>query len=267
MLSRTHALARRLRALRRDSALRRAEGVFVAEGLHLAEEAFSAGASIELAVVTPRLDATAEGRAIRRRLAAGGVEIHAATEATLEALQDARSPQPILLLARGAARPLGEVVADRGGLPLLVVADGIQDPGNLGGIVRTADAAGATGLVATAAGADLFHPRAVRATMGSIFRLPLAATPYGEATEQARRTGLVVVGAVPRDGTPYDRFDWRRPVALVLGGEGAGLPASAQEGLEERVTVPLRTGVESLSVGAAAAVLLFEAARSRARGE
>src|SRR5262249_51509966 len=132
--------------------------------------------------------------------------------------------------------------------------------------VRIADASGATGLIATGTGADLYHPRSVRATTGSIFRLPAGEAPFGDVTEEVRRTGLRLVGAVPRGGVPYDRFEWRRPIALVLGGEGGGLPASILHDLHERVTVPLHSGVESLSVGAAAAVLLFEAVRSRSGG-
>src|SRR5262249_34230928 len=149
MLSRSHAVARRLRALRRDPSLRRTEGVFVAEGLHLAEEALAAGAPIELAVVAGRLEESPGGRGGRRRPAAMGVPVHEAAEATLDALQDARSPQPVAVVVRRSATTLESVVAGRGGTPLLVVVHGVQDPGNLGGIVRIADASGATGLIAT----------------------------------------------------------------------------------------------------------------------
>ena len=263
MLSRSHPLAKRIRALRRERAVRDSEGVFVAEGVHLAEEALAAGAPVELAVVAPRLGENPPGRALLARLAAGGTPVHEASDATLDALQDARSPQPVLLVVRRGAPSLDAVVHGRGGVPLLVVAEGVQDPGNLGGIVRTADAAGATGFVAAGAGADLFHPRAVRGTMGSIFRLPAACAESDETIDHALRLGLSVIGAVPRGGVPYDRIDWRRAAALVLGGEGSGLSSAVLSRLTARAAIPMREGVESLSVGAAAAVLLFEAARSR----
>jgi TrmH family RNA methyltransferase len=263
MLSRSHPVAKRLRALRRDRSARESEGVFVAEGIHLAEEALAAGAPIELAVVAPRLEGTPPGRALLTRLTAAGIPVHEAADATVDALQDARSPQPVLLLVRRRASSLDAVVAGRGGTPLLVVVHGVQEPGSLGAIIRTADASGATGLVATGTGTDLFHPRAIRATTGSIFRLPVAEALWDEVLDRARRAALSLIGATPRGGDSYDQVDWRGPVALVLGGEGAGLPAEIEAQLGARVAIPMREGVESLSVGAAAAVLLFEAARSR----
>jgi TrmH family RNA methyltransferase len=263
MFSRSHPVAKRLRALRRDRSARESEGVFVAEGIHLAEEALAAGAPIELAVVAARLGGTVPGQALLTRLAAAGIPIHEAADATLDGLQDARSPQPVLLVVRRNAPSLDAVVRGRGGAALLVIAEGVQDPGNLGGLVRTADAAGATGFLATGEGADLFHPRTVRGTMGSIFRLPAACADSTEAIDLARREGLAVIGAVPRGGISYDRIDWRPPAALVLGGEGSGLSPAVLSRLNARVGIPMRQGVESLSVGAAAAVLLFEAARSR----
>jgi TrmH family RNA methyltransferase len=181
----------------------------------------------------------------------------------MDSLQDARSPQPVMLVVRRAAASVASVLAGRGGVPLVVIAWGVQDPGNLGGIVRSADAAGATGLIATGGSADLYHPRTVRATMGSIFRLPLTDGEGDDILDRVAAAGLVTIGAVPRGGTPYDAIDWRAPSALLLGGEGAGLPGELEARSGVRVGVPMRHGVESLSVGAAAAVLLFEAARSR----
>jgi TrmH family RNA methyltransferase len=263
MLSRSHPVVKRLRALRRDRSVRESEGVFVAEGVHLAEEALAAGAPVELAVVAPRLKGTPQGRDLVGRLTAAGIPVHETADATLDSLQDARSPQPVLVLVRRSAPSLDAVVRGRGGVPLLVIAEGMQDPGNLGGIVRTADASGATGFLSTGESADLFHPRAVRGTMGSIFRLPAAEARWDDVFDRARRAGLLLIGAVPRGGVPYDGIDWRLPAALVLGGEGAGVSPTVEPRLGARVTIPMREGVESLSVGAAAAVLLFEAARSR----
>jgi TrmH family RNA methyltransferase len=255
MISRQHPLARRLRALRHDPALRKAEGVIVAEGVHLAEEALASSARIEAAVVGPRL-AAQDGGALVVRLLAAGVAVH-------EALQDARSPQPIVLLVKRSDVGIETVFERSRGIPLVVVACGMQDPGNLGSVLRTAEAAGATGFAATPGGAELTHPRAVRATMGSIFRLPAAEADAEAVVALARRNGVTLVGAAARHGTPYDALDWTRPCALLLGSEGAGLPPEIAARLDAHVTVPMRDPVESLSVGAAAAVLLFEAARRR----
>src|SRR4029079_15707097 len=127
------------------------------------------------------------------------------------------------LLVRRARPSLGDTLARPNGAALVVVAAGVQDPGNLGTLVRPAEAAGATALVATGAGADLFHPRAVRATAGSIFRLPVIASRAGDLRGSLESRGIRKLGTSPRGGVPYDAAPWREPVALFLGSEGAGL--------------------------------------------
>lgn len=237
--------------------------MLVAEGVHLAQEALASGARIEVAVVSPRLHDDAEGRALERQLREAGVAVEQTSEATMDALQDARSPQPVLVVARVGRRSLDEVLSAERGTPLIAVACGVQDPGNLGAVLRTAEAAGATGFVSTPGSADLTHPRAVRATMGSIFRMPACEAPLASLFDRAARAGLEIVGSDAHAATSYDAFDWGPPLALLLGGEGAGLPAEAAGRLHATVAIPMAAGVESLSVGAAAAVLLFEAARAR----
>jgi TrmH family RNA methyltransferase len=260
LISRTHSVARRLRELRADASARAAQGVLVAEGRHLALEALEARAPIELAVISDRLGSTEEGAAIEARLQHARIEIHRASDATMDALQDAKSPQPVVLIVKHALRPVSEVMASNPSA-LVAVACGVQDPGNLGAIARTAWAAGATGLAAASGGADPLHPRAVRATMGAIFRLPVASGSLAEILAAARTAGVAVVGAAAGGGLPYDAFDWTKPLALLLGAEGAGLPGDVE--LDARVSIPMAPGVESLSVAAAAAVLLFAAARAR----
>lgn len=263
MLGRSHPSVRRARALRRDGALREAEGVLLAEGIHLAEEALAASTPIEIVWVSPRLSAIAGGASLRARLEGAAAEIHEVPDRLLDSLQDARSPQPVLLLVRRPLDSLESVLRGRGAVPLLVIAAGVQDPGNLGALVRTADAAGATGFVAARGGADPLHPRAVRATMGSVFRLPLARAAAADLPGVLRSAGVRAVGAVPRAASDYRRLDWTAPTALLVGGEGAGLPADLLEAMDDVVSIPTHPGVESLSVGAAAAVLLFEAKRQR----
>lgn len=261
-----HSLIRRLRALRGDPARRRTEGVLVAEGVHLAREALGAGVEIEFVVVSNKLRAGAEGRGLLAEVAARGLACFEAADRVLDSVQDARSSQGVVTVARRPRWPLGAGFfrGSEGGAPLIVVAWGLQDPGNLGSIVRTADGAGATACFVCGEGADPFHPRAVRATMGSIFRLPVLETPGPELCQRIRRHGLVAVGADPRGSVTHDRADLTPPLALFLGAEGRGFPATLVRQLDLRVRIPLRSGVESLSVGAAAAVVLFEAARQRA---
>ncbi len=262
-LGRSHPLVRRTRILRRDGGERDRQGVLLAEGIHLAEAALSSGADIECAIVSPRLASLRDGAELLRRLDAAAGAVYEAGDRLLDSLQDARSPEPVLLLVRRRRLDPGELLDRVGGVPWMVVAFGVQDPGNLGALVRTADACGASGLIAAGGAADLHHPRAVRATAGSIFRLPVSRSDAEPLLEQLRARGYRQVAADPAAGTDYDGFDWSGPLALWLGSEGSGLPREIASALDATVTIPMRSGVESLSVGAAAAVLLYEARKAR----
>lgn len=263
LLGRQHPTIRRLRELRRDPARRRAEAVFLAEGLHLAEEALRSAAALELAVYSARLTARPEGLELLARLGAAGAELIETSPDVLDRLQDAASPQPLLLVAARAAPALDAALATEDAL--VVVADGLQDPGNLGGLVRTADAAGAAAFVAVGDAVDPYHPRAVRATMGSIFRLPPVTAAREVLGAQLDARGFRRIGTAAAAPIAYDRQALTGRVALFFGREGIGLSPELLAQLDATVSIPMRHGVESLSVGAAAAVILFEAARQRLR--
>lgn len=263
MLGRHHALMRRLRALRRDASLRRSEGVFVAEGLHLAQEALRCEAEIEAFFVAPRLGSTPGGRDLLAAIEAHEAPRHETEDATLDAAQDARSPQPVACLVRRRSWTDAEIERVLEAGALVIILEGIQDPGNVGTLLRSADAAGCDLGLVSGASADPYHPRAVRASMGSLFRLPVVEEATGAAVERLRRSGYRLVGAAPRGGRDYRNADWSGKLALVMGSEGSGISAELQGRLDQALTIPLRSGVESLSVGAAAAVLLFEFARQR----
>jgi TrmH family RNA methyltransferase len=264
-LGRHHPTIRRLRALGRDPALRREQSVFVAEGFHLAQEALKSGADVELVLFSERLSTSGEGRSLLREIHRRQLSSVETDAAVLDSIQDTRSPQPVLMLVRRPDRPPRAGLGESGPAPLVVGAVGIQDPGNLGSLLRTADAAGATAFFVARGSADPFHPRAVRATMGSIFRMPLHLVTMRDLVRRLRERGLRLIGAQPDGGVAYDRCDFARPTAIFFGSEGTGLPPPLCIQLDESVRVPMREGVDSLSVGAAAAVVLFEAARQRHR--
>jgi len=266
-LGRGHATIRLVRSLRRERARRDGEGLFVAEGFHLAAEALSVPVDVTLAITSPAIERSDEGVDLLERLRTSGVEVHETTDAVLQTLQDARSPQPLLLVVRRPPTGLAEVLDATSGVPLVMATHGLQDPGNLGAVLRTAEAAGATGLVACGEGVDLFHPRVVRATMGSIFRLPVTAVKAEPVLEDLQHRGIESVAADPRAPDGYDEADMTRPTALWIGREGGGLPSAVLDRVSRRVRIPMAPGVESLSAGAAAAVLLYEAHRQRNRRE
>jgi len=148
----------------------------------------------------------------------------------------------------------------------VLVAAGIQDPGNLGALLRTAEAAGATGAYLTDGAADPFSWKALRGSMGSAFRLPhRRRLATADALSRLEARGVTVVAADPEGGQRYDHADLRRPVAILLGPEGAGLAPTTRARASAAVAIPMARGVESLNVAVAAGVLLFEAARQRRR--
>jgi TrmH family RNA methyltransferase len=264
MLGRHHPTVQRLRALHRDAALRRAEGVFLAEGLHLAAEALDARAPIELLVSSAELTERAEGRQLLQRIRDARIPHLETTPRILASLQDARSPQPIVTLVRMTEHSLATCLEGNQLPPLVAVVCGIQDPGNLGSIQRSADAAGAAAFVVTGQSADLYHPRSVRAGMGSIFRLPAMTMDLDPLLSTLGQHRVATLAADPAAvDLYYDAVDLTGAIALFFGGEGAGLPPQLLDRIDRSVVIPMTSGVESLSVGAAAAVLLFEAARQR----
>jgi len=238
------------------------------EGVRLAEEALAEGARIEEALIGPRLDRDDRGRRLAARLRAALPRVHDASDALLSSMADAGTHQGVLLLVERPEARYGDLTPSGPAGAMVLVACAVQDPGNLGTLVRLTDAAGGTGLAAVS-GADPFGPKAVRASAGSIFRLPVLreadAAALASILARLRGSGLTVAGAVPRGGADYREVDLSRPLALLVGGEGAGLPDRVSADLDLRLTIPMNPRVESINVAAAGAVLLFEAAARRRR--
>ena len=255
---------REVRGLVSDPSERRRRSVLIAEGIHLAEEALRTPGRVRLALASPRLLRTAEGRAVAARLGAGAVESRRLDDDLLARLCQAGSHQGILLVVDHPHHAAADLTRSPDP-PLVLVACGVQDPGNLGALARVAEAAWASGL-ACAGGADPWSARSVRASAGSLLRLPVAefADPP-EAASQLHSLGLRRLGATPRAAQGYREAELQGPMALFVGGEGAGLDPATEAAMDDRVRIPMKEGVESLNVAAAAAVLLFEAAGRRRR--
>ena len=256
--SRSNPLVRRLRDLRDSS---RAGQTCLLEGPRLVLEAVRAGVRVLEAVATTRAERTAPGREALAALAAEGVVVRRVHDAVLDSLAEAETSQGVLAIAERPRFTEDQVFA---GVPLVVVAVGIQNPGNLGALVRTAEAAGATGAVLAGPTADPLSWKALRGSMGSAFRLPHLRERSIEAIlDRLTSRGLRLAATVARGGQRYDQADLRGPLALLLGNEGLGLVESVEQRADLRLTIPLRPAVESLNVGVAAGILLFEAARQR----
>lgn len=267
-LSRTDPLVALVRRISKDPAERRAEGLLVAEGTRLAREALGSKLAIHSVIVSPRLTREPSGQELLERIASARVPLRRADDKLLDSLHDAKTHQGILMLVERSAVPCEQLTSSEGPA-LILVACGIQDPGNAGALVRLADAAGADGVV-SAGGADPFGPKAVRASAGSIFRVPVARiaddTELVRILGDMRATRYRLAGAVPRGGVAHREAPLTGPLVLCVGGEGAGLPPSVEALLDTRLTIPMNPRVESINVAAAAAVLLFEAAAQRIPG-
>lgn len=235
------------------------------EGAHLIREACDAGVVFDMVLVAASkiADASEEGglaHACDRR----GVDVVEVPDAVFAAASPVRTPSGLLALARPCPAPAADAIF-RDPRAFVVAAVDVQDPGNVGAILRVAEAGGATAACVCGASAHPFSWRGLRGAMGSAFRLSVlvGGSPLDRVREM-REAGLQTIAAVPRSGRDPDALDWRRPAALLLGGEGAGLSDAVVARCDARVSVPMAGAVESLNVAAAAAVLVYAARRQRA---
>jgi RNA methyltransferase, TrmH family len=232
------------------------------DGVHLVDEALGAGVAVTTALVGAKLAVSDEGAAMCRRLERAGASVFRASDAAMEAASPVRTSTGIVAIARLAARPARTVWEPPPALTVGVA--GVQDPGNVGAILRAAEAAGATGAIVTEGSADPLGWKALRGSMGSALRLPLTTgVTCGAACDEARRLGVKVVAATPAGGQELYEADFRVPVLVLVGGEGDGLPEDAVRAADVRVRIPMHTPVESLNAAVAAGVILFEAHRQR----
>jgi TrmH family RNA methyltransferase len=258
-----HAEVQRLRALLRDRRTRSAERAFVLEGPRVISGALDRGG---------RVDAIYLGSGAMRafaplvqRAVATGARVAELKEGVLEKLGTTRTPQPVLAVASISPRSLDDLTT-RG--TLLVTVD-LGDPGNLGTIIRSAEAAGATGVVACGNSVDLYNPKVVRSSAGAMFGTPtlgLVVVEQGDpmaTLEELGRRGWRRLGASAHAGEPYDEVDLVDACALVVGNEARGLGPELDACLDGSVTIPLEPPAESLNVAMAATVVCFEAARQR----
>lgn len=244
------ALARRLHR----ASVRQRDGLILLEGPRLVVEAAEAGVLQTVLVADyPKADVKLAADAA----AGAGARVLTAAPHVLAAAADSASRQAIVAIGK---RPQ---VAALDGIPLILVIDGVQDPGNVGTLVRSGAAAGATLVVRTPGSADPFGPKALRAGVGAHFRIPIrdAATPDNL---QPLAEGLDFFAAAANAARAYHDVDWTGPRGLVVGAETRGVSHDWRNACRGTVGVPMLGGVESLNAGAAAAVILFEAARQRA---
>ncbi len=261
--SRRNAIVARFRSAIRTS--RRSRTHVLLDGRRLIADAQRAGVSLETLLVAaaalrrgePALDA------LVAHCEAQQIDVVAGSDPVLAAASPLTSPSTAVALARHRPPSVADVLA-RAAHGCLIAPVGVQDPGNLGAIVRAADAAGAGGVLVAGTGADPFGWKALRGAMGSTFRLPVAdAGEAGDLPERARQAGCAVLVAAARGGQSMYDLDLTQPLLLLIGGEGAGIEGTTQRTADAVVSIPMAGGVESLNAAVAAALIAYEARRQR----
>jgi TrmH family RNA methyltransferase len=175
------------------------------------------------------------------------------------------TPQPVAALLEPPVWSWTDLQSARNNaVPLLVVLAGLQDPGNLGAIIRSAEAFGANGIIALPGTVSAWNPKAVRSSAGSIFRVPLLSLETDAAIDQLRKSGIALLTTAARSAHPPALPDLSCPIAIIIGNEGNGVPEDLSARADLTITIPCPGPVESLNAAVAASVLLYEASRQRA---
>lgn len=259
--SRDNSLLRRARAVR-DGKL---NGLIFVEGLRLCEEALKSELRIEAVIYSDHI--------LRKDRAAKSIErltVAANTSATvseklLESVSYTKTPQGVVVLAVRPTNDEEAFAARQTKAPLLVVLHEINNPVNVGAIVRTAEAAGATGVIATENTADPFSPKALRGAMGSAFRVPIWRGPsFAAAVAWCRSRKIQIIAADLSGSAGHRDVDWRKSSAIIVGRESTGLSRDEVAASDAAVRIPMQGAAESLNVAVASGIILFEAARQRA---
>jgi TrmH family RNA methyltransferase len=234
------------------------QGAFLIEGAHLVKEAFLSGAEVETVLVSAERGMPAEVEP----LVPPDAECVIVSEQVLAKCSDAQTPQPVAAVVRKSRHEAERLFEEPNSL--VAVIDGVQDPGNLGTIIRSADAVGATGVVLGKGTVDLYNPKTVRSTMGSLFHLPVAeGADLPQLLEKARSHGIRLINTSLEASQSCYEADFTGSVWFVFGNEGKGVSSEIAALINEHMIIPMPGKAESLNVAMAATVLLFEAMRQR----
>jgi TrmH family RNA methyltransferase len=259
-------IASNLQSTVRDLQRRKARGrrgLAVLEGVRLIEEALAAGLPFKGAIISPDLARTTRGQALTADLASHAIPVEEVASRVFEQLADTETPQGILAIVQPRTWTVADVPAAGGAV---LVVDGVQDPGNVGTLIRTADALGAGATVLLRGSADPMNGKALRAAMGATFRHPVIPLDDAPFIAWARERGLTLWAAAA-DGVPLARAvrdaTGKELIAVIVGNEGAGIRPQLNAVAAQRVAIPLAHGAESLNVAVAAGILLYEVLRGR----
>ncbi len=256
--SRQNPLAKLLNSLHSRHG-RQKSGLFLLEGIRLVEEALAAGLVIRHAVYSPRLQSNQRAMACLKQLQAASLcQPQLVSDGLLKWLADTEQPQGLLVAAEQPARD----ELDLSGINRVLLVDGVQDPGNLGTIIRTADALGTQLVLLLSGTVDAYNEKVVRSAMGSLFHVRLQqGISAAIVLPLLRKTGIQLVVSALEQAVPYDRAVYGERVALVVGNEGAGVSSDLLQAADLRVVIPILGQAESLNVAVATGIILARLAQ------
>lgn len=239
---------------------------FVIEGIHIVEEALSAHISkrceIKLIVFSKRLSNSKEGSLLFDKLSDAGITALEASEKIIEHLSDVKTPQGLIGLVEYKSADFGAFFEEDD--PIILILDGIQDPGNLGAIIRSASAFGISGILLSGGTVNPFNQKVIRSTAGTIFNVKIIKADKMDDTMQAlKRRGIKLIATTPRASKLVSEADLKEPVALIIGSEGRGINENILKSSDEVVSIPMSGEAESLNAAVSASIILYEALRQR----
>ena len=256
--STSNGRVRYIQALISKASFRKKEGKYVAEGIKMFEEADEK----DILEVYVKEDAIASfDDKIKNKLEKTGYDI--LSDQVFKKVSDTVTPQGIICILGIRNVSLKDIVSEEN--PHIVVLENIQDPGNIGTIIRTAEGAGVSGIIMTKDCVDIFNPKVIRSTMGSIYRVKFSFVDRVEdALDILKENGIKTYAcALSKDSRSYDEFDYQKPVAILIGNEGNGLKKSTIEASDETAYIPMCGQVESLNASVAASIMMYEVFRQR----
>ncbi len=256
--SRQNPLIKRFRVVREGQE----KHLMLIEGVRLVEEAIKAELHFEVVAYTDRLHTSTRGQELYQELLKLSCRGALVTESIMSTMSDVVSPQGVAAIVHLPYASLDDAIVKQPAL--VIIAHQLQDPGNIGTIIRTAEAVGADSIITTTGTVNPFSLKALRSSMGSSFRLPIILSLKSQQViEFCQQNKLQIVAASVKATKQYTELDWTLPTALIIGSEADGLDPFMSKVAQENICIPMAKDVESLNVSAATSVLLYEAARQR----
>lgn len=233
---------------------------FVIEGIRSVEEAVASGAHVQYCLCSENLSGD-RIESLQRTAQKKGIKIYMTVGDLIEEICDTETPQGIVAVVDRISYSLEQLTADS---DFLVITDRIQDPGNLGTIIRTADAAGAGGVVLSEGTVDPYSPKVLRSTMGSVFHIPVVSVPdICDAIDTMKERGFSIYASSLEGSSPYYSEEYNGKVVIVIGNEASGVERSILLKADRLIKIPMPGGAESLNAAVAGGILMFEVIRKR----